>query len=371
MFYHSVHFNKNNNAFVNTLRQRVNAYFADNNISKQANAQMITKSFIMLAIYFVPFGILLTDTVNNPWMQLGLWLIMAVGMSGIGLGIMHDANHGAYSKSKRTNDIIGMVINLAGVSQLNWKIQHNVLHHCYTNIQGYDDSLDAGAMLRFSPHQAILPRHRFQHIYAWFLYTLQTIMWALYTDFRRLNHYLKLGIIPGNVNPTKLNLELLAWKLFYFAFTLGLPLLWLSTPWYYTVLGFLAMQLTAGFFLALVFLVAHVMPPCDYPLPSEDGDIENHSLVHQMYTSCNFATGSKWFSWFVGGLNFQIEHHLFPNICHVHYPEVAKILKQTAKEYNLPYYHYTTFWQAIVGHGEMLKMLGNEENPEPQLVGYR
>ena len=129
MFYHAVHFNKNNNAFVNTLRQRVNAYFIDNQISKQANAQMIIKSFVMLGLYFVPFGILLSDTINNPWMQLGLWLIMAVGMSGIGLGIMHDANHGAYSKSKRTNDLIGMVINLAGVSQLNWKIQLKKVGH--------------------------------------------------------------------------------------------------------------------------------------------------------------------------------------------------------------------------------------------------
>jgi linoleoyl-CoA desaturase len=193
-------------------------------------------------------------------------------------------------------------------------------------------------------------------------------MWALYTDFKRLNHYLKLGIIPDkSKSDNRHRLELTLWKVFYFAFTLVLPVYVLSTPWWWSLLFFLVMQLIAGFFLALVFLVAHIMPPCDFPLPTSQGDIENNSLIHQMYTSCNFATDNKWFSWFVGGLNYQIEHHLFPNICHVHYPQVANILKKTAEEYNLPYYHYATFWQAIVGHGQMLKSLGNEQHPEPTL----
>jgi linoleoyl-CoA desaturase len=344
--------------FSEVLKFRVNAYFEENNLVRQGGMSFVIKTFIMLMLYFIPYGILLSGAVINPLGQLCLWLIMAVGMSGIGLGVMHDANHGASFKSNKLNNFFGKVIYLVGVDQLNWKIQHNVLHHTFTNIDGHDDSLEAGNLLRFSPNQKLLKHHKYQQYYAWFLYTLQTISWSIITDYNRLKKYIGMNIITNKKSSNRLYFEMFTGKLIYFGLILFLPMFVIESSWWITLLMFLAMHLTAGFFLACVFLPAHIMPDNEYPIPTNDGSLKNDWLVHQIVTSCNFATGSKMFSWFVGGLNYQIEHHLFPNICHVHYPAISKILKSTVEEYNLPYRHYTSFLDAIKAHKIMLRKLG-------------
>lgn len=344
--------------FTHVLKTRVNAYFEEAQLTKQGGVSMILKTIIMLMLYFIPFGILLSGGVESLIGQLGLWLLMAVGMSGIGLGIMHDANHGASFKSQRLNNFFGKVIYLVGVDQLNWKIQHNVLHHTFTNIDGHDDSLEAGNLLRFSPNQKLLKHHKYQQYYAWLLYTLQTISWSIITDYNRLRKYIAMGVIPNNKSNRRLYFELFFGKFIYYSLILFLPMFLTASPWWMTLVFFLIMHLTAGLFLACVFLPAHIMPDNEYPIPSHKGELKNDWLVHQIVTSCNFATGSKLFSWFVGGLNYQIEHHLFPNICHVHYPAISKILKATVQEYKIPYRHYATFLDAIKAHRVMLKKLG-------------
>lgn len=347
-----------NGDFSKVLKERVNAYFKENGLTRQGGVSIVLKTIIMLSLYFIPLGVLFSGEVVHPIGQLGLWLIMAIGMSGIGLGIMHDANHGASFKNSKINDFFGKVIYLVGVDQLNWKIQHNVLHHTFTNIDGHDDSLEAGSLLRFSPNQKLLKHHKYQKYYAWVLYTLQTISWSIITDYNRLKKYISMGVITNNKSSKRLYFELFLGKIIYFGLILIVPVLVVESPWWMTLLFFLIMHLTAGFFLACVFLPAHIMPDNEYPIPTETGNVKNDWLVHQIVTSCNFATGSQLFSWFVGGLNYQIEHHLFPNICHVHYPQISKILKQTVEEFNLPYRHYTTFLDAIKAHGVMLSKLG-------------
>jgi linoleoyl-CoA desaturase len=347
-----------NTEFATVLKARVNAYFDESGRKRQGGFWIVSKTIIMLALYLIPFVLLLLNIFPETSSQLGLWLFMAVGMSGIGLGVMHDANHGASFKSSVLNDILGKVIYLVGVDQLNWKIQHNVLHHTFTNIDGHDDSLEAGNLLRFSPHQPLLKHHKYQHYYAWLLYTLQTISWSILTDYNRLRKYIKMEIIPGKKSNARLYTEMFLGKIIYFGLILILPVFVINSPWWLTASFFLLMHLAAGFFLACVFLPAHIMPENEYPLPEESGDMKSNWLVHQIETSCNFATGSRSFSWFVGGLNYQIEHHLFPNICHIHYPAISKILKETVNEFNIPYRHYKTFFGAIKAHGVMIKKLG-------------
>ena len=111
----------------------------------------------------------------------------------------------------------------------------------------------------------------------------------------------------------------------------------------------------------MVFQTAHVVPETDFPLPDDQGEMETERLTHQMTTTSNYAPKSKIFSWLIGGLNYQVEHHLFPNICHVHYKKISPIIRQTAAEFNIPYLTKTTFIDAVKAHHQMLRHLGRME----------
>lgn len=348
--------------FAKVLRSRVNAYFKDNNISKYANANMVFKTIFMLALYFVPFILMLTYA-ESTWLIMLMWVLMGFGMAGIGLSVMHDANHQAYSKKAWVNNFLGKLINVVGGSDVNWRIQHNVLHHTYTNVAGMDEDIESGVLMRFSPNQKRRWGHRFQHLYAWFLYGLMTIMWVTSKDYQQFKRYKERDLIKTqSLSSARVLLVLILSKVFYLGVFISLPIIFAAIPWWGTILGFLLMHFVAGLTLACIFQPAHVVPTSDFPTPDETGNIETDWAVSQLMNTANFAHGSRLFSWYVGGLNYQIEHHLFPNICHVHYKKISEIVRDTAFEYNLPYYSYKTFFSALKGHGKMLKDLGRYEN---------
>lgn len=345
--------------FHKALRQRVNNYFKSNNLSRHANANMVFKTIFMMCLYIVPF-IMINTVVSVGWVALIMWALMGFGLAGIGLSIMHDANHGAYSKNAGVNKFIGYSLMILGGSDVNWRIQHNVLHHTYTNIEGMDEDIDApSALLRFSPHAKRNGIHRFQFIYAWFLYGMMTLLWFVVKDYGQAIRYNKKGLLKSQNTTLGKHLAIIVIsKVIYGAIILGIPLLFAPTAWYITIGGFLIMQFIGGLMLGIIFQPAHVLPSTEFPLPDATGNIENDWAIHQLYTTANFAPRAKLFSWYVGGLNYQVEHHLFPNICHVHYPALSKIVKETAQEYNLPYHSMSTFREALVEHGKMLYQLG-------------
>ena len=351
---------KDNTDFTKTVKSRVNAYFKDNNISKFGNYKMVLKSIFMLALYLVPYTIMVTVEFQHNWMYLLIWAIMGVGMSGIGLSIMHDAIHGVYSKHNWVNKMMGSVIYIVGANALNWRIQHNVMHHTYTNIDGLDDDIKAPVgILRFSPHQPKLKIHKYQHIYAWFFYGLLTLFWALDSDFKQIYEFKKKGLTNGyKKNFASIMFELIFFKLFYYGFIFVIPLIFSSGPIWTVIVGFLIMQLIAGVILTAIFQPAHVVPTTEFPLPDEKGKMERSWLVHQLYTTANFAQYNKPFTWFIGGLNHQVEHHLFPNICHIHYPKITKIVQETTKEFGLPHHSFPTFGNALSNHIAVLKQFG-------------
>lgn len=345
--------------FTKVLNSRVNDYFKSRNLGRHANFEMIFKSVVMFGLYFVPFGLILGGWMSNGWVFFGLQIVMGVGLAGIGLSVMHDANHGAYSKNRLVNTIIGYSLNLIGSNATNWKIQHNVKHHTYTNIEHHDEDIfPKGGVIRLSPNSDRKKVHKYQHIYAWFLYGLMTISWIAVKDFKQLLEYTKDGLLKRQQPIAKAWTWLISTKLFYYTYILALPMLISPYSWWMILLGFLVMHYVAGFILAVVFQPAHVIEHNHFPLPDENDVVNDNWLAHQLKTTCNFAPRNKVLSWYVGGLNYQIEHHLFPNICHVHYRKIAKIVRETAMEFNLPYRSYDTFWRALVSHGKMLKMLG-------------
>ncbi|WP_035845870.1 fatty acid desaturase family protein [Crocinitomix catalasitica] len=346
--------------FNTTLKKRVRTYFKENNISKYANTNMKVKTAFMVLLYFTPYFLMIFGAVTNVWLIALCWVVMGFGVAGIGLSVMHDANHGAYSKNEKVNYFVGRIVNLVGGYAPTWKIQHNILHHSYTNIHGYDEDISpALPLLRFSPTDKYIKAHRFQFIYAWFFYSLMTVMWITTKDFQQLFRYKKMDLTKTeNIKFGKLFMELLLTKVVYYAYVLVIPLLVLDISWWLIPIFILMMHLIAGFTLAIVFQPAHVIPDTQFPVPETDLTIENNWAIHQLQTTANFAPKSRILYWLIGGLNYQIEHHLFPNICHVHYKKLSVIVKQTAKEYGIPYYSEPTFISAIISHGKMLKQLG-------------
>ncbi len=344
--------------FVRELRSKVNQYFKDNNISKHANLNMKLKTAFMIGLYFIPFILMVTGVFQSAGMIWLMWLLMGFGMSGIGLSIMHDANHGSYSKNQKVNNALGYLINFLGAYHVNWKIQHNVLHHTFTNIDGHDGDIE-NPIMRFSPTQPRKSFFRFQAFYAPFLYSLMTIYWFVSKDFERVVRYHKQDLLTAQgLTFSKALWQVVFNKVWYILLTLGLPLLVVDLPWYQLIGGFLMMHFVCGLFLALIFQPAHVIEETNFFIADEQGNLENNWAIHQLRTTANFANKSVLFSWFVGGLNFQIEHHLFPTICHIHYKKISKIVKATAEEYNIPYYQHKTFLNAVVSHFSMLNSLG-------------
>ncbi len=313
----------------------------------------------MYTLYLGPYALIIAGLISTPLLLIAMVVIMSLGLSGIGLSVMHDANHGAYSKKNWVNIVLGYSLNLIGANSFGWKMQHNVLHHTYTNVHEEDEDINPRGVIRMSPHSAWKKMHRFQHIYAWFLYGLMTIVWMVFKDFARLIHYHKNGLAKKhNANIVREWFIMIGTKLFYIGYIFLIPFVFTTLPWWQILTGIFIMHYITGFILAIIFQPAHVIDGTEYPLPNEDRALENNWAVHQLLTTTNFGSRSPWFSWFVGGLNFQIEHHLFPNVCHVHYRNIASIVKATAHEFNLPYKNSKTFMHALRGHWRLLKQLG-------------
>lgn len=348
-----------NEDFYRVLQKRVNEYFKTSNIARHGNAKMVFKTIVMVLLYLIPYFFMLMYF-QNPFFILLMWILMGFGMAGIGLSIMHDANHGAYSKNQTVNKSLGYIIALIGGHDVNWRIQHNVLHHTYTNVTGMDEDINPGASLRFSPHERRRVAHKYQHIYAWFLYGMMTILWSTSKDFKQLLRYKKMELLETqNVKFISTLLVLIVSKLVYYALFLVLPIIYSPLPIWGTILCYLMMHFICGFILAAIFQPAHVIPSSNYPMPDESGNIDADWAVSQLYNTANFAPGARLFSWYVGGLNYQVEHHLFPNICHIHYRKISEIVKSTALEYNLPYNSQKTWGKALALHTKMLYDLGH------------
>jgi len=297
------------------------------------------KTVVMLCLYFLPIILLSVGVLDQTWQLYTCYVLSGFGMAGVGMGVMHDAIHGTYSQNPKINKLLGYTLNLIGANSTVWKIQHNVLHHSYTNIPEGDDDINAPFFLRFSPHAPKNKMHAFQHWYTWIFY----------------------GMFKGKDVYRNTVLKIIAWKLVYYAFILGLPIAFSPFGIGQILLAFLLLHFITGLSISLVFQTAHIMPEVSFPQANENGIVEGERMLHQLATTSNYSENSPLFSWMIGGLNYQVEHHLFPDICHVHYRNIAPIVKATAAEFNIPYYTKKTFFDALKAHANMLYQLGRLE----------
>lgn len=319
---------------------------------------MVFKTIFMLSIYLIPFILLCSGAISSPYLIVLLYLTSGIGMAGIGMGVMHDANHGSYSRHKWVNKLVALTLDLMGCSSRVWKLQHNVLHHTFTNIEGEDEDIAPPFILRFSPHSKRNRMHKYQAYYFWFFYGLSTISWVTSKDFVRYNKFRKKGLIPSKKEFRNGLFKIALSKLFYFTYALIIPLIVIPASPLLIVGSFLLMHFVTGILISTVFQVAHVIPDANFPVLQEKNTIDENWYVHQMQTTANFSPKNPLLTWFIGGLNYQIEHHLFPNICHVHYRKISKIVALTAKEYRINYMVNQNMFKAMKQHVTMLNRLG-------------
>ncbi len=341
--------------FTRAVRTRIDDYFLKNNLSKHDHPRMYVKTIIILSWLALSYCGLVFWATSWPVALLCI-VSLGVAMAGVGFNIQHDGGHGAYSKYSWINKIMAFNLDLLGGSSYIWKRTHNIIHHSYTNVTGLDGDIELGFMGRLSPHQPRYSFHRFQHIYLWVLYGFITIKWQFRDDFQTLI----LGRVGNARVPRPRGWDLVSFfagKAVFLTLAIGIPLFFF--PWYQVILGFLAVSFVQGLLLSIVFQLAHSVEPADFPLPDEDTrKMENSWAAHQVETTVDFARGSRIASWYTGGLNFQIEHHLFPNICHIHYPEMSKIVEQTALEHGVHYNAHPSVWAAIRSHYRWLRLMG-------------
>lgn len=351
--------NKDKRQFTATLRKNVDEYFKNRGISPKGNWKMLFKAAMMLLLYMVPFICLLIFPVS-AWLIFPISIIMGIGMAGIGMSVMHDAVHGSFSNIGWLNKLFGSTMYFIGGNTFNWKIQHNLLHHTYTNIEGFDEDIDPKGLLRLSNHTPLKKAHQFQHVYAFFLYSLMTLFRTV-NEFNQLVKYNKKGFTrQQGSTPTKEMIRLIVSKIAYLAIIIGLPFLLTDLNWWVIITGFLMMHFVAGLFMSVVFQMAHLVEEAEQPVPSEEGVIDNEWAIHELETTANFSRKSRVFAWMIGGLNYQIEHHLFPYVSHIHYKDISPIVKKTALEFGLRYNENRTFFGAVGSHIRMLKRLGRQ-----------
>ncbi len=338
------------------IREATKNYFEVNNLKKTGNTSLYVKSTIMLAALFVPFIFSWVTLWGMPVLLL-FAALSGLGMAGVGMNIMHDASHGTYSDKKWVNNLVSKFMFFISVHNLNWEHQHNVVHHTHTNIDGHDTDIESGKLFRFTKEQDWKPYHQFQAFYAVFLYSVTTLMRATVWDFTRLAKYYRDHPHISRSKKKKEWIELIGLRTVYFFFWIGVPILFGANEWYFGLVFFLVMHLVCGLVLTLIFQTAHVVPLAKTYSAAEE---KESWALHQLLTTCNFATDSRLAFWFFGGLNFQKEHHLMPDVSHVHYPEISWIVQEYCYEKGIVYVQYLSTWDAIWAHFELLYILGKK-----------
>ena len=341
--------------FRRTLNERVNAYLRDNGIPARDVPAMYLKTAVMLAWWLGAYLLLLLGHFPPP-VNILLCLVWAMAIAAVGFNVMHDANHGGYSKRPRVNKLISLSAEMLGMSGFRWRVKHNVWHHTYTNIAGYDDDVEAMGWMRLTPRAPWKALHRAQ---AWYFPVVYSMIGF---DFIMRDFMMALiGKSDANHVYPKMSaadkVTFWAGKLFFFTIMFGLPLL--VFPWWQVLLGFLIVMLTLGLVMGIVFQLAHISGDAAFPEPVGDPPhIENEWAVHQVQTTVDFAPRNRLLSWYIGGLNFQIEHHLLPHICHLNYPRLAPIVAATCEEFGIRYTCYATWRAAFAAHWRELRLLG-------------
>jgi linoleoyl-CoA desaturase len=343
------------------LRQRVDLHFSSRNLTKRDAPAMYRKTGVVLVWCALSYlGLLGASSIG-----LGIALSVSLGlaMAAIGFNVMHDGSHGAYSSRPWINHLMARTLDLLGGSAYFWRFKHVIAHHTYTNISGQDDDLTLARLGRLSPHAPWRRLFRFQHLYVWALYAVMAIEWQITGEFRSLLSGRQVGLtavpFPGRRE------HLLFWvgKLVFFGLAFAVPIVF--HPWWHVLTCYAVAAITLGFVLSVVFQLAHCLEEAHFERPTVDNAVVNKEwAAHQVEATVDFATHNRLLTWYLGGLNYQIEHHLFPGICHVHYPALAPVVEEVCRKYGVRHFSHPTVGAAVRSHVRWLYRMGRPPLPE-------
>ncbi len=352
-----ISFATNNRQFHVEVNDKVKQYFKDNHLSQRGNSKLFFKAFFMYAVVFSLYYILVFIQPASTALNFLLLAVFGTFLAFIGFNIMHDSCHGAFSDNSKVNDFFGYSLNFLGAESYFWRTKHNVLHHTYTNVDGVDDDIFKPPFLRMSPNQPYNQLHKYQRNYMLFLYGVSTLFWVFFMDF---NKYFTNKIYTTDLPKRTFKNHLTFWvtKLFYVSFYIAFPIYMLGFGKF--IIGYLFYNFVMGVVLSVVFQLAHVVEGAVYADAQENGilAIDEDWAIYQMKTTFDFCPDNKFITWAVGGLNFQVEHHLFPKVSHVHYPAIRKIVREIAAKHGVQHNEFSTFSEAINSHFNMMHKLG-------------
>jgi linoleoyl-CoA desaturase len=348
--------------FYSAVRERVELHFANKSVQpNQASGMRFKTAVIML--WFVSSWALLTFWATSWWQVVPLILSLGLAIAGIGFNVQHDGGHGGYSPSPALNRAMAFALDVIGGSSYVWNWKHNVFHHSNPNLVGLDADIDIQPLCRLSPEQPRRAGHRFQHLYIWPLYAALAVKWQFIDDFKDLIR----GTIGGNPFPRPRGwrlVSLLAGKLLFVSWVLIIPSRF--HPFANVLLCYAACSVVVSLTLAITFQLAHAVEGAGFPALDAKGRVSSEWAAHQVSTSVNFAPGNRVLTWYLGGLNYQIEHHLFPKVCHLHLEEIAPIVQSACQEFGVPYRSHRTARAALASHARWVHHLGR---PASQVMG--
>jgi len=353
-----VRFIKNcDESFYTDLRKEVYTYFHSHNHSIHANRYMVLKTVFFFCL-FISSYILILFTDVSTFSKLVACFVHGISITGIGFNVAHDCSHNAYFRKKQYNLLLSYSMDLIGSNSYTWDLKHNKSHHIYTNIESFDDDIKGSCLLRLSPHAPFHRINKYQNMYAWLLYCLTSLYVKWVYNFVQFTTN-RLGSYQDIKHPQKEWMKMIGWKLFYVLYAVSFPLWWLNLSATSFLVGYCLVEVTSGFLLGITFYLAHcVENTFEFPDP-QNAEIHKSWAMHQMETTSNFAMKNKFITWFCGGLNFQIEHHLFPEICSIHYPDISRIVQRVSLRHQVHYKYYDDVWTAVKAHYRALKKLGN------------
>ncbi|GHN02055.1 fatty acid desaturase [Cytophagales bacterium WSM2-2] len=341
-----------NVSFFSALKEKVDYYFLENRLSQTGERRLYLKSAFQISTALSTY-IALVFLSPPWWVSIFLCLLLGINLAVLGFNVMHEGGHQSFSKYQWLNSLAGYSLNALGGNIYFWKVKHNINHHTFTNIAGIDSDIDVQPFMRLHPNQPLTGIHRYQHIYGGLLYGISYLAWVFYEDFVK---YFR-NRIALHMKPMSMSLKehFVFWltKIVYVTVFLVIPVIF--TGWLNTMIGFFMITFVTGLFISIVFQLAHVVEVTEFP---SEKKIVKDWAVHQVSTTSNFATTNKVICWLLGGLNFQIEHHLFPKISHIHYPQISKLVKETCKEFNVTYNEYASMFDAIISHISYLRKMG-------------